>query len=82
MERVWDASYGSRFRKIWGEAACDLRNADAGSKHVARSIAAYWTSPESNAFTSRYDESLRRTAVLTRQEQQGRALFRMRHSDY
>ena len=82
MERVCAASCGSLFRKIWVEAACDLRNADGGFKHVARPIAPYEASPESNAFTSRYDEWLRRTAVLTRQEQQGRALFRMRHSDF
>jgi len=82
MERVCAASCGSLFRKIWVEAACDLRNADGGFKHVARPIAPYEASPESNAFTSRYDEWLRRKAVLTRQEQQGRALFRMRHSDF
>jgi cytochrome c peroxidase len=75
IERVCAASYGALFRKVWGEAACDLRSAQAGFNKVARSLAAFEASAESSAFSSRYDEALRGRAVLTREEQQGRTLF-------
>ena len=75
MERVCAASYGTLFRQVWGEAACNLRRPQAGPNQVARSIAAFEASAQSNAFSSRYDEALRGRATLTREEQAGRTLF-------
>jgi cytochrome c peroxidase len=43
---------------------------------IALSIAAYEASPEVNAFTSKYDDSKKGMAKLTKQERKGFALFR------
>jgi len=76
VERVCESSYGDLFRQIWGEDACDSANVAAAYDDIALSIAAFEASPESNAFTSKYDHTFRGQAKLTKQEQRGYALFR------
>ena len=53
----------------------DRAKSDEAYNEIALSIAAYEDSPEVNAFTSKYDYSLRGMAKLTKQERNGFALF-------
>jgi cytochrome c peroxidase len=53
----------------------DRNKSDTAYDNIARSIADYEASPEVNAFTSKYDYSLRGMAQLSRQERRGFALF-------
>jgi cytochrome c peroxidase len=76
VARVCASSYGDLFRQIWGAEACDPANVAAAYDDIALSIAAFEASPESNAFTSKYDHTFRGQAKLTKQEQRGYALFR------
>jgi len=76
VARVCASSYGDLFRQIWGAEACDPANVAAAYDEIALSIAAFEASPESNAFTSKYDHTFRGQAKLTKQEQRGYALFR------
>jgi cytochrome c peroxidase len=69
------SSYGDLFRQVWGEEVCDPANVNMAYDSIALSIAAYEDSPEVNAFTSKYDYSLRGMAKLTKQERNGLALF-------
>ena len=76
VQRVCDASYGALFREVWGTEACESANVNMAYADIALSIAAYEASPESNAFTSKYDYRFKDEAKLTKQEQKGYALFR------
>ena len=76
VELVCAANYGHLFRQVWGAEACDPSNVDAAYDDIALSIAAYEASPEVNAFNSKYDDTFRGQAKLTKQEQRGFALFR------
>ena len=74
--RVCASSYGDLFRQVWGEDVCDPANVAMAYDSIALSIAAYEASPESNAFTSKYDYTFKGMAKLTKEEQRGFALFR------
>jgi cytochrome c peroxidase len=76
VERVCSSIYGDLFRQVWGEEACDPANVAMAYDDIALSIATFEASPESNAFTSKYDHKFRGRAKLTKQEQRGFALFR------
>jgi len=76
VESVCSSSYGDLFRQVWGEEACDPANVAMAYDDIALSIAAFEASPESNAFTSKYDHTFRGQAKLTKKEQRGFALFR------
>jgi cytochrome c peroxidase len=76
VERVCASAYGDLFRQVWGEEACDPANVAMAYDYIALSITAYEASPESNAFTSKYDYTFMGKAKLTKQEQKGYALFR------
>jgi cytochrome c peroxidase len=71
--KVCASSYGDLFRQVWGTDACDIVN--TAYDYIGLSIAAYEASPEVNAFTSKYDWSLKYMATLTKQERKGFALF-------
>lgn len=73
---VCSASYGSLFRGVWGEAICQSANVNEAYDAIGLSIAAYEGSSESNAFSSKYDAYLAKTAKLTPDEHLGLALFR------
>jgi len=73
--RVCAASYGTLFRQVWGEEACNPLNVAMAYDNIGYSIAAYEASIEVNAFTSKYDYSLKGQALLSKQERQGFALF-------
>jgi cytochrome c peroxidase len=76
VERVCAASYGNLFRQVWGADVCDSANVGMAYDYIALSIAAFEASPESNAFTSKYDYTFKGMAKLTKEEQRGYALFR------
>lgn len=76
VERVCAASYGALFRQVWGDAVCDSLNVDTAYDAIALSIASFEASPESNAFTSKYDYYLKGMVELTKQEKQGLNLFK------
>jgi cytochrome c peroxidase len=76
VERVCAASYGALFRQVWGDAVCAPDTVDMAYDAIALSIAAFEASPESNAFTSKYDYYLNGVVDLTKQEKQGLNLFK------
>lgn len=67
--------YGDLFRQVWGTDICLEANVLLAYDNIGYSIAAYEASPEVNAFTSKYDWSMRGKAKLTQQERRGFALF-------
>jgi len=75
VARVCAASYGDLFRQVWGDEACDSANVAMAYDNIGYSIAAYESSPEVNAFTSKYDYSHVYMATLTKQERKGFSLF-------
>lgn len=74
VKGVCDSDYTDLFKQVWGDQACN--NVDEAYDHIALSIAAYEASPESNAFTSKYDYTFKGKGKLTKKEQRGYALFR------
>jgi len=73
VTRVCTSSYGDLFRQVWGTDACEI--VTTAYNYIGLSIAVYEASPEVNAFTSKYDWSLKYMATLTKQERKGFALF-------
>jgi cytochrome c peroxidase len=73
VTRVCAGSYGNLFTQVWGADACD--NVNAAYDDIALSIAAYESSTEVNAFTSKFDYSFKGKAQLTQEERKGYALF-------
>lgn len=69
-------TYGDLFRTVWGAEACDAANVNEAFDDIARSIAAFEASSESNAFTSKYDYYLKGQVGLTKQEKKGLDLFK------
>ena len=76
VERVCGSSYADLFRQVWGWDICDPSKVDTAFDNIARSIAAFEASPESNAFTSKYDYYLKGEARLTKEEKKGLNLFK------
>ena len=74
--RICLGPYGTEFRAVWGDALCGADQTAAAWAAVARSLAAFEASPESNAFSSRYDAFVAGEAVLSPDELRGLALFR------
>jgi cytochrome c peroxidase len=74
--KIRKSSYAGMFEEAWGPGTLDCVKDVAGTyERIARSIAAYERSSESNAFTSKYDYYLRGQAELSDLEEQGFALF-------
>lgn len=76
VERVCMASYRELFQEVWGDAICDPTTVGAAYDAIALSIASFESSPESNAFTSKYDYYLKGMATLTKEEKKGLNLFK------
>ncbi|MGR8999106.1 MAG: cytochrome-c peroxidase [Gammaproteobacteria bacterium] len=71
-----NTDYGNLFTEVWGAGVCNEPvNVEEAYDDIAYSIAAYEASPESNAFTSKFDLSRKGKAQLTQQERRGFALF-------
>jgi cytochrome c peroxidase len=73
--KVCAGAYGDLFRQVAGSSACDPANVSAAYDQIGMAIAAYEASPESNAFSSKYDAYLNGQVKLSHQEQLGLNLF-------
>lgn len=76
VTRVCEGAYADLFKNVWGLENCDPLNVDMAYDNIALSIAAYEASPESNAFSSKYDMTFEGKVKLSKEEQRGFALFR------
>jgi cytochrome c peroxidase len=76
VSRVCDGSYGALFRQVWGNDVCGPNSVNYAYDKIALSIAAFEASPESNAFTSKYDYYLKGMVDLTKEEKNGLNLFK------
>ncbi|MGE5926979.1 MAG: cytochrome-c peroxidase [Gemmatimonadota bacterium] len=76
VSRVCNGPDADLFRQLAGPDACDPDRTDEAYDFIGRAIAAFEASPESNAFSSKFDYFLKRQARLTAEEMQGFALFR------
>lgn len=72
VTQVVSGPYSDLYEQVWGTYD---GNWDKAYKNIALSIAAYEASLEVNAFSSKYDYSLKGQAKLTQQERRGFALF-------
>ena len=75
VEKVCSSDYASQFRKIYGETIC--QNVINAYNAIGQAIAAFESSKEINAFTSKYDHYLKNPGKypLTKQELRGLRLF-------
>lgn len=72
---VCSASYGDSFRAFWGASICDPAYVDQAYNNIGFSVAAFEASPESNAFSSKFDAFRAGQARFTPAERKGWALF-------
>lgn len=76
VSKVCTGSYADLFRQVWGADACNPDRVDRAYDYIARSVADFEASAESNAFTSKYDYYLKGKAGLTPKEKRGLRLFK------
>jgi len=76
VSRVCGGSYGALFRQVWGNHVCEPNSVSDAYDKIALSIASFEASPESNAFTSKYDYYLKGMVDLTNEEKRGLNLFK------
>ena len=76
VSRVFAGPYGAIFRDVAGDRLCEPSNTAEAYDFIGLAVAAFEASPESNAFTSKFDYFLRGQAQLSPEEFQGLALFR------
>lgn len=79
MTKICSGSYANLFDLVWGSGACTLSDeykVMQAYDQAALSIAAYEASPESNAYTSKYDYYLKGMVKLTQQERLGLSMFK------
>jgi cytochrome c peroxidase len=77
VSRICTSSYNALFTEVCGPNACSLTPDDSAAAYdcVGFAVAAYEASPESNAYSSKYDAYLAGKAQLTKLEKQGLNLF-------
>jgi cytochrome c peroxidase len=73
VAKIRKARYRLLFERVFG--AESLENSSRAFDRIAKAIAAYESSREVNAFSSKYDDYLANRATLTAQEQRGLKLF-------
>jgi cytochrome c peroxidase len=76
VSKVCGGPYASLFKEVWGNNICDPDKVVMAYDNIARSIAAFEASSESNTFTSKYDYYLKGIAMLTKEEKKGLNLFK------
>lgn len=76
VTKVCNSSYGGLFQQVWGSDVCEEDKVNTAYDNIALSIAAFEASPESNAFTSKYDYYLKGLVGLTKEEKKGLNLFK------
>ena len=75
VNKVRQARYRQLFERVFGTRSLDLAQSDVAFDQIAQAIAAYESSREVNAFSSKYDDYLAKRAKLTPQEERGLKLF-------
>jgi len=74
--KIKDSSYATLFEKVWGKGSLDCgKGLSETFDRVAKSIAAYERSKESNPFTSKFDYWLRNKVTLSEEEKRGLDLY-------
>jgi len=73
--KVARAGYADAFRAVFGVALDCFGDGGAGFASITTALAAYESSPEVNAFSSKYDYSLRGEVQLSALEKRGLDLF-------
>lgn len=74
--KVQHSPYAALFEQVWGAGSLDFVKDVGGTyERIARSIAAYERSAESDRFTSKFDAYLAGEATLTTEEALGLAVF-------
>lgn len=76
VSRVCESSYAGLFKQVWGDDVCDADKVNAAFDDIALSIEKFEASPESSAFTSKYDYYLKGLVRLTKEEKNGLDLFK------
>jgi len=76
VTRICAGAYRSLFTDLWGSDICDPANVSAAYDAVGLSVAAFEGSPESNAFSSKYDLYRAGVVGLTPEERLGLAMYR------
>ena len=75
VKKIRTADYRKLFERVFQGGNLDERHNDVAFDQVAQAIAAYESSREVNAFSSKYDAYLAKRATLSPQEQRGLKLF-------
>jgi cytochrome c peroxidase len=75
VSKVRQGAYRPLFERVYGAKSLDAADPDAAFDRIAQAIAAYESSREVNAFSSKYDAYLAGRAVLTASEMRGLQLF-------
>lgn len=75
VRKVQSAPYRDLFEHVFGRETLVNSSVDEVFDQIARAIAAYESSREVNAFSSKYDDYLAGRASLTPQEERGLKLF-------
>jgi cytochrome c peroxidase len=75
VEKVRQSNYRSLFAKVYGPQSLTDTGTEEAFDLIARAIAAYESSREVIAFSSKYDAFLAGQAQLTPQEKRGMDLF-------
>ena len=75
INKVRQAKYRALFERVFGQNSLDQTQNDRPFDQIAKAIAAYESSAEVNAFSSRYDAYLAKQGTLTPQELRGLKLF-------
>jgi cytochrome c peroxidase len=75
VDKVRQSKYRALFDKVYGSKALSEAGAEEVFDLIARAIAAYESSREVNAFSSKYDYYLAGRATLTAREERGLKLF-------
>jgi cytochrome c peroxidase len=73
VEKVREADYAERFRRVFGRDALD--DVNQAYQYIGQAIAAYEHSPELNPFSSKYDAYLAGKVKLSEQEMRGLNVF-------
>ena len=73
IKDVRKASYAELFKRVFGTDS--LNNVEQAYEHVAEAIAAFESTRQFNAFTSKFDYYLAGKAKLTKQEHRGLKLY-------
>ena len=76
VSRICAGPNATLFVDVWGPDICDAANVSAAYDAVGLSVAAFEGSPESNAFSSKYDRYIAGAVQLTHEERLGLNLFR------